>query len=65
MSLTTQHVRIAGKVYDLTVEDKDMHYTARVKQFPGIVSSAPDEGKAIDNVIRAIVDKVSESQGKT
>lgn len=62
MSITTHSVRIAGKTYDLTLEDRNEHWTVRVKQYPGIVSTASEEGRAIDNVIRAIVDKISENK---
>lgn len=69
MSLTTHSVRIAGKVYELTSEASHSDgysgfVTVRCKQYPGIVSKDKEEGKAIDNVIKAIIDKISESQAK-
>lgn len=62
MSITNQAVRIAGKVYDLTVEGtEDTGYTVRVKQYPGIVSMHGDEGFAVNSVIKAIVNKIGEN----
>jgi hypothetical protein len=64
MSIIAQKIRIAGKVYDFDIEGSpdEGGFTVRVKQYPGIVSKAYHEKDAIDHVIRAVVDKVSENQ---
>lgn len=67
-TITEQKVRIAGKVYDLTIErssnSAEGGVIARVKQYPGIMSKAHREEDAFSHVITAIIDKVSEETQK-
>jgi hypothetical protein len=65
MSLQTQYIRIAGKQYTLKLSSEtDGSTTVRCEQFPGIVSTSPDQGMAVSRAYRAVIDKIIEQNPK-